>query len=93
VIKFGVAVSSVTKFGVAVSSVINFGVAVSSVIKFGVVVSSVIRKPAHEADSLLPGSDDVQNVRSCTSLPPYTLITFSVVVPKDAQGQLNIADS
>ena len=53
----------------------------------------MIKKPAREADSLLPASDEVQNVWSCTSLPPYIPITFSVVVLKDAQGQFNVSDS
>jgi hypothetical protein len=60
---------------------------------FGLAVSVVIKKPAREAYSLLPASDDVQNVWSYTSLPSYTPITFSFVVPKDTQGQLNLPDS
>jgi len=49
--------------------------------------------PAREAYSLLPASDEIQNVWSYTSLPSYTPITFSVVAPKDTQGQLNVPDS
>jgi hypothetical protein len=60
---------------------------------FGVVVSAVIKNPAREADSLLQASDEVQNVWSSTSLPPYTHVTFSVVVPKAAQEQFNLSDS
>jgi len=56
------------------------------------VVSAAMKKPAREAASLLPASDEVQNVWSCTSLPPYTPMTFSVVVPKVAEGHLNVSD-